>query len=276
MVIDENTKLVGRFHPKVSPRSLNIYNPFFQEVGLNAVYLLFTNDDPKVLVDSMRSLNMVGAVNAGFESKEGLLNLFDSLDETSEFLGKVGYISNEDGKIVGHAQGGLGMLKTIKLTGDFEGKKIIIAGAGGVAKGLLFEIEKSGIKCDVVISNRNVEKANDLKNRFSFVSQVLGFDDINSVSGDVFVNLTHIGGRVTDFSYPEIFLQKFEAIVDVTFEIEETELIKSAKKLNKKYATGWDMFTNQGLVVMEGIFKQDFDFDILKKHVVAGLSQVVK
>ena len=51
MKIDENTKIIGRFHTKPSPRGLNIYNPFFEEAGINAVYLLFYNPDPKILVE---------------------------------------------------------------------------------------------------------------------------------------------------------------------------------------------------------------------------------
>jgi shikimate 5-dehydrogenase len=64
-------------------------------------------------------------------------------------------------------------------------------------------------------------------------------------------------------------------VVDVTFEKENTNLVSIAKKLGLFVATGWDMFTYQGQVCLEGILKEKVDFNILKKHVVAGLSVIV-
>lgn len=277
MQIDENTKVIGRFHKIVSPRSLNIYNPFFQEVGINAVFLLFYNQNPKVLIDGFKSLNLAGAITAGFEQDPVLPTLLDSLDKTAQFMGRIGSITNENGKVVGHAaQAGRGMLRTIKHIINPQNKEIVIVGAGNIAKGLLFEIEQEKIDCKISIYNRTIENAQKLKDRFSMIRNVKRFDELNSASGDLFVNLTHIGGRVTDVSYPETLISQFANIVDVTFETEDTELIRTAKKLKKNISTGWDMFTFQGQVTLEEILHQEIDSRILRKHVAAGLSQTVK
>lgn len=276
MVIDENTKVIGRFHKQVSPRGLNIYNPFFQENNINAVFLLFNNENPKILIDGYRSFNLFGAITAGFESDVVLPTLLDEIDGSAKYIGKIGYLSSENGKIVGHAQGGQGMLRTIKQLGDLQDKKIVIAGAGNVAKGLLFNINEEKIRCSVKIYNKTVKNAEILREDFNFVDNVYPFEEIENAEGDIFVNLTHIGGKVQDISFSDDLLNRFKGIVDVTFETENTKLIESAKKLNKKYATGWDMFTNQGLVILEDLFKQKFDFELFRKHVVNGLSEVVK
>lgn len=276
MRIDENTKVIGRFHKQVSPRGLNIYNPFFQENNINAVFLLFNNENPKVLIDGYRSLALFGAITAGFESDSSLPTLIDEVDDNAKYIGRIGYLSSENGQIIGHAQGGQGMLRTVKRLGDLQNKKIVIVGAGNVAKGLLFNINKEKIKCSVDIYNKSIEKAEILKNDFDFVENIHPFEKVENSEGDIFVNLTHIGGKVQDISFSDDLLSRFKGIVDVTFEAENTKLIESAKRMNKKYATGWDMFTNQGLVILEDLFKQKFDFDSFKKHVVNGLSQVVK
>lgn len=275
MIINENTKLIGRFHKEASPRGLNIYNPFFEEAGLNALYFLFYNPDPKVLINGFRSLNLAGAITAGFESDEVLPTLLDEVDETSRFVGRVGYLTNTDGRVVGHTQSGQGMLRTIKHIINPEDEKIVIVGAGNVAKGLLFEIEKEKINCEVSIFNRTIEKAQKLKKRFEYIKTIDSLDHIKDAKGDLLINLTSIGGKVKDFTFPKSLVQKFSGIVDVTFETEKTELVKTAKALNKKVATGWDMFTYQAQVCIEGILGVKADYKKLKKHVVAGLSATV-
>lgn len=272
MTIDEKTKLIGRFHKQASPRGLNIYNPFFQEERINAIYFLFYNPNPKILIDGFRSLNLTGAITAGFESDSVLPKLLDGVDDTAKFVGRIGYITNENGSIIGHMQGGQGMLRTIKYIVDPSNKKIVIAGAGNVARGLLFEMEKEKIRCSVDIYNRTTDKAKKLKERFSFIKGVRPFRQIDKAKGDIFVNLTQIGGKVRDITYPKFLINKFSNIVDVTFETEETDLIKTARKLSKKVATGWDMFTFQAQVCIEGILGVKADYRKLKKHVVAGLT----
>lgn len=62
---------------------------------------------------------------------------------------------------------------------------------------------------------------------------------------------------------------------DVTFEIEEPNIIKLAKALNKTYSTGWDFFTYQGKVFLENVLGEPIDAQELKKYVEKGLKIVV-
>ncbi len=275
MIINENTKIIGRFHTKASGRGLNIYNPFFEEVGLNALYVLFYDQVPKNLVDGFRLLKLDGAITAGFESDEKLPTLLDEIDEISKYVGKIGYLTRDASRVVGHYQNGLGMLNTIKSLNDLNGLRICIIGAGVVTRGLLAEIEKEGLKPEITIYNRNIEKAKLLMDKFSFVKNVYSFEEIDSAEGDAFINLSDIGGSVLNYRFNIDTIKKFKSVVDVTFETENTELIKTAKELNIRYATGWDMFANQGLVILEDIFKQKFDFKTFKKYVDKGLSEIV-
>lgn len=276
MHIDENTKVIGRFHTQPSPRGLNIYNPLFEELGLNAIYLLFHNPDPRVLMEGFRNFNLTGAITAGFESDKILPTLLDDLDEASQFVGKVGFITRDGNKVVGHSQGGLGMLRTIKQVMDLHGKTLTIVGAGNIAKGLLFEINKEKIDCEIELFNRTLENATNLKDKFTFVKNVQNLDMLKDAKSDLFVNLTDIGGEVTDSFFPEEMVDRFTGVVDVTFQIEKTGLIRKALKLNKIVATGWDMFTYQGQVILEKMLGQEVDFNLFKKHVALGLSCAVK
>ncbi len=275
MVINENTKIFGRFHKAASARGLNIYNPFFEEQQLNSLYVLFQNENPLSLVEGMRNLNLSGAITAGFESDPVLPTLLDDLDDVSRFVNRVGFVTNDNGHLVGRSQGGKGMLRNILHTTQIEGKTISLVGAGTIAKGLLFMLEKEKINTEITIFNRTLENAQKLKDRFPFIKSVKPLNELESSSGDVFVNVSDIGGSVTDFIFSENAIANHDSIVDITFEIENTPLVMEAKRMGKNVGTGWDMFAFQMQVIVEEFFHREFDFDSIKKHVVKGLSTIV-
>lgn len=276
MQIDENTKYIARLHKKPSPRGLNIYNPFFEEVNLNALYLLFYNENTKPLLDGLRNLDFLGAITAGFESGSDLPNQLDGLDPISKFVGKVGYIKNVNGKLTGYLQSGEGLLRSIQTVTKLDDKDIVIVGAGNVSKTLLYVLSQKGIKPrSITLLNRDVKKSENLASSLDLKISVKPFEEINSVSGDLLVNITDIGGSEVDTVYTSDIVNKFSSISDVTFETENTNLVNLGKQLNKTVSTGWDMFTYQGAVILETLFEKQIDATLLKKHVVNGLSSVV-
>lgn len=276
MKINENTKVIARLHTKPSPRGLNIYNPFFEEVGINALYILFYNQNASQLISGMRNLNLAGAITAGFESNDGLPDLLDELSDVSQYLGRIGFIKNKNGKLVGDNQGGQGLLRSIQNVSNIGGKKVVLVGGGNIAKSLLFNINKLENKPkEMVVLNRDLEKILPLKDLFTFVSLAKNLSELTTESGDVLINATDIGGSEEDHVYTESIVEKYSQIADVTFEKEDTNLVNLANKSGKKVSTGWDMFTFQGQVILESILETEIDPIILKKHVVSGLSEVV-
>lgn len=277
MKIDGNTKVIGRFHKKFSPRGLNIYNPFFEELGINAVYLLFYNPDPKVLFKGLRSLNLAGAVTVGFENDPKLFELIDKADGISKYLKAVGYVVNDSGILKGSKQGSEAFFKTMQSVTNVAHKKIVLVGAGNIARGLLFHISKLEKKpVSVEIYNRTLENAENLKSEYDFVTKVGKLENLAKTNGDILANVSHLGGSAEDTVFTKEIVRKFQTITDITFETENTSLIQLAKKANKQFATGWDMFTFQGQIVLENILKMKLPFDVLKKHVRNGLSAEIK
>lgn len=276
MKINENTKVIARLHTKASPRGLNIYNPFFEEAGINAIYVLFYDQDSSKLISGIRNLNMAGAISAGFESNEVLPTLLDDVDEVGKYVGRIGFIKNKNGVLTGSHQGGEGLLRAIQNVENLANKKVVLVGGGNIAKAVLFNINKLENKpCEVILINRTVSKIELIKNDFSFITEVKSLSELNKLSGDVLINATDIGGSEEDNIYSEEIVSKFEQIADVTFEKEGTNLVNLANKLNKKVSTGWDMFTFQGQVILESLLEMKIDPAILKKHVINGLSEVV-
>lgn len=277
--MDENTKIIGRFHTKPSPRGLNIYNPYFQKSGTNATYLLFYNSSPAPLIHGLRDLNFAGAITAGFESNSSLPDLLDELDDTAKFVGKVGFITYKNGVIKGFHQGGIGLLNAINSKHNISTKKVVIIGAGNVVKSLLFAIDKLPVAnqpCSIEIYNRTITNAEIIASSFKQIKRVYSLADMSNASGDILINISEIGGKVEDTLFTEEVINNFQGVSDVTFEKENTNLILTAKKLGKTFSTGWDMFTYQGKECLEKILDIEVDTKLLKECVTKGLSLVVK
>jgi len=272
MNIDENTKVLARLHHSPNNRGLSIYNPYFLETNTNAVYLLFHNKDPKPLVQGLRDLNISGAIPAGFESDPQLIKLVDKLDPIAKEIGGVGLISNTNGKLTGHVQSGDGLLDAILEITDIEDKKIVLMGAGNVAKGLLFIIKERGLKPQKIeIYNRTLEKAELLASKYKSVTKAGSLGQMEKSTGDIFVNTTTIGSpwcEGDDYVFSEKFINNFKFIVDVTFVPLKPQLIKVSEKLGKKTAPGWKMFLYQGRICLEKTLGIKVDLKILSKHIV--------
>lgn len=273
---DQDTKYIARLHKKASPRGLNIYNPFFEEAGINAIYMLHYNEDPKPLIEGMRNLSYLGGIAAGYENDKEFAALLDELDPISTMLGKVGFVKNIDGKLVGSYQGGIGLLNSIREKYDLTNKDIAIVGAGTVATAMLHQIKQDGIKPkSVTVLNRSVENAEKLGEMNDLVRAVKSIDEISNVQGDILINITDIGGSEPDNLYTEQIVEKFEMVSDVTFEREDTNLLNLAQKLGKSRSTGWDMFSHQAIVILESLFEEKMDVELFRKFVRKGLSEVV-
>ncbi len=85
-----------------------------------------------------------------------------------------------------------------------------------------------------------------------------------------------IAGAEVDNLYTAEIGANFAEISHVTFEQEDTNLLNPAKQQSKQYTTDWDIFTYQGIVVLENLFNQTIDPLVFGKHLRTGLSEAVK
>lgn len=273
MKIDTQTKLLGRFHIQDNGTGLNIYNPYFEEQGINAVYMLFRSDKPEQLIDGMRNLQLTGAITAGFEHDPSLAELVDELDETVEVSGIIGNIANVDGKIRAHYQGGYGLLNAIQEKIDTTGRRIVIVGASTVAKTLLLALEKTSQKpSEVAVVNRTLAHGEALTERFDWLKSIHSLDDLGSLEGDILVNATRIGSVDEDAVFTNEIVGDYQAVADVTFGNPVTNLTTLGKSNGLVVVNGWDMFTHQAAVLLKHILGHSADIDRLRHFVSEGLA----
>ena len=143
-------------------------------------------------------------LNVTVPFKEQAWSLCSQLSDGAKLAGAVNTLYlNDQNKICGENTDGIGLVRDIKNQGiSFEGKKILIIGAGGAVRGVLQPILNE-MPEKVVVANRTLSKADALVAIFSELGDVSssGFDQL-SEPFDIVINGTSasLGGQLPDIS----------------------------------------------------------------------------
>lgn len=100
----------------------------------------------------------------------------------------------DDGRLYAENTDGLGLVADLKRLGWLvENQKILILGAGGATKGVLFPLLQA--KQNITIYNRTVDKAVGLAKKFAKFGQIQAdnWEEICSQHFDVIINATSLG-----------------------------------------------------------------------------------
>ncbi len=217
-------------------------NAAFSHLGLSAVYVPF-EIHPDYLKEALYGLKLAGVkgLNVTVPHKEAVLELVDHLDQDAEKIGAVNTLKFTEGGTEGYNTDWIGFLKAIRELENPEGRRVLVLGAGGASKAVVYALVKAG--AEVLIWNRTPEKAERLARTFGVRTVSRPEDVVKEV--DIIVNTTSVGLREDDsplFDYS--LLSKGQAVVDLIYK--ETPLIKSARERGCKTQNGFPMLVYQG------------------------------
>jgi len=123
-------------------------SPYFQQAaldyyGLDIRYEAWETgpDQVRDTVNNLREPGNIGA-NVTVPYKETVLPLLDVIDERARAIGAANTIVKNDEKLVGYNTDASGFVEALEKEGGFdpEGKRVIILGAGGVARAAGFSL----------------------------------------------------------------------------------------------------------------------------------------
>ena len=124
--------------------------------------------------------------------KEQAFALCDELTEAAEYAGAVNtLILLSNGKIKGHNTDGIGLVSDLKNAfGLLTGKRVLLIGAGGAARGAVLPLLQSGV-ASLSICNRTYSKAQTLVSEYSEFSYLKAIEikDIDA-DFDIIINST--------------------------------------------------------------------------------------
>ena len=145
-----------------------IHSMFAQQTGEQLSYeaLLAPLDD---FAGALRTFLQEGrGVNVTVPFKEQAWQLVDSRTPAAELAGAVNTIQRlDDGRLLGDNTDGKGLVRDIQHNAGFElaGKRILLVGAGGAARGVIQPLLEAQ-PAQLCVVNRTVEKAEQLARLF--------------------------------------------------------------------------------------------------------------
>ena len=232
--------------------SPELHNFWFKKYNISADYSLLEIEQNEIeeIIKKIRNKELHG-INVTVPYKQVVIPFLDLiLDDAKETLSVNTISLNKDGKIVGNNTDvyGLeqGFLKRLDEK-NLEKNKILILGAGGVTPSIIYALAKKGIK-QITISNRTIEKAEDIKKRFPFI-KIIKWENIETEvnSMNIIVNATSLGLKNSlDFTQEFKFIKNNLVYYDIIYNPRETTMIKKFKKKGIKTYNGLEMFIYQG------------------------------
>lgn len=217
------------------------HNEEYAKRGHDAVLLAFENEDLAGLVLAIRHLK-IGLTAVTLPFKESILPLLDDLDPLSERLGSVNTVLNIGGKLKGCNTDYLGIKSALEDV-ELADKKVLLLGAGGVAKPVAAFVNDSG--AELLCMNRNRERAEALVHDFG--GRVV--EDPSSENFDVVINATPVGlaPNVDETPLAAQWLRAGQVVFDIVYNPEETRLLREAKAAGAESRSGLLMFKAQAL-----------------------------
>ena len=222
-------------------------SPVFQNaalsyLGLDMVYLPF-EIKPENLRDAVRGLMLAGVrgLNVTVPHKEAVLELADWLSDEVREIGAANTLKFSEGRIEAYNTDWMGFLRAVREVVDVENRKVLVLGAGGASRAVLYALKKAGAQ--ILLWNRTREKAVKLADRFG----VRAVDSVEEAieEAEVIVNTTSVGLKEDD---PPLFdyglIKKEHVVIDLIYK--ETPLIRTAKEKGCLFQTGFPMLVYQG------------------------------
>lgn len=181
-------------NPIAHSKSPQIHQAFAKQFGIELAYekLRVETDDFIEAMDLFFS-NGVGC-NITVPFKEQAYQYADTLSAEAKAAGAVNTLFKTGKGIYGHNTDGIGLINDLTQNHGIQlsNKKVLIAGAGGAAKGVVMPLLQQGVN-SITITNRTVDKAAAVVRSFANESclSVCGYADlVTKGSYDLIINAT--------------------------------------------------------------------------------------
>lgn len=275
-MISADTKVYGIIGNPVS-HSLSpiLQNTLAKEMNIDMSYSAFhVTENIKEAIKGAFALDIKG-FNVTIPYKKDMLDIVSDIDDRAKKIGAINTLIKTENGYKGYNTDiiGLGMsLYNNNLS--IKGKDIIILGAGGAAKAVLYLAIEEGVK-SITLVNRNISKAKELRVEVGIKDiSVISLDDlksnINLLDKDNYFafQTTNVGmhPNVEDcIIEEEAFYEKCDSGIDLIYTPFETSFIKKMKSNGKICINGLDMLILQGVASFEIWNNVKVDKDIIEK-----------
>lgn len=237
------TSLYGLIGNPVSKSISDVtHNYTFKILQHNAVYIKVQIQENELaeFLNLAKKLGFRG-LSVTMPLKEAVMAYLDDIDPQAQKIGAVNTLVMKNGKITGYNTDGIGALNAIENVQQVKGKTIIVLGAGGAAKAIVYEAHRRGALVTVV--NRNEDRGNQLAHRVGCKSKGLHqFADTVKSGYDILINCT---SQSMPIRAEEILSNAL--VMDINTNPKESQFLKCALEKGCRVVYGYQMFVEQAL-----------------------------
>ena len=275
--VSPETKVVGVFgYPVKHSASPAMHNAAFRECGLDYIYLAF-EVKPEHLRDALLGLPALGicGVNLTIPHKENAIRHMNELSEEAIAAGAVNTVVVESGELRGYNTDIEGFLKSLSEDAGFtpEGKKVVVLGAGGAGRAVLFALAQAKVT-ELVIANRTIMRAeklvSDIRQKFPGIKIKAMPLSSNSIGEEIsscglLVNATPLGMKTeVPISDTECLHERL-TVYDLIYTPLSTPLLDEAEKRGAKTVNGLSMLVYQGAASFKLWTRKEPPISVMKR-----------
>jgi len=217
-------------------------NAAFRRETVNAVYLSLHAKSLKDLLACVRDIPIRG-LSITMPYKQEIVEELENSDPPTRLVGACNtVVRGVDGKLYGFNTDMAGIVVPLEQRMHLAGTRILVVGAGGVARAAAFGLKAKG--AEVFITNRTPEKAQSLARQSK--TKYIKRSEVAKQSFDVIINATPVGmgnGKQTPLEEKEL---NTKYVFDLVYVPAETRLIKMARAKGIQVIPGLEMFVQQG------------------------------
>lgn len=243
MSIGPHTQLCGVvLHPAAHTRSPAMHNAAFAALGIDAVYLAF-DVLPEALPAAIAGARALGVrqLAVSLPHKEAVIPLLDEVDDVARRIGAVNTVTLREGRLVGTNTDWLGAVRALERETSLEGKHVVVLGAGGTARAVVWGARARGAR--VTVLNRTRERAEKLAAELSATAG--GLEELARIGGDVLVNTTSVGLRSDHSPVPAEAIPPGCVVLDAVYDPPRTRLLRDAEARGARIVPGKWMLVHQ-------------------------------
>lgn len=217
-------------HPVEHSKSPFIHARFAEQTGEDLVYAAIhaEPDAFERVVDRFRGDGGRG-LNVTLPFKQAAYALASIHTERARRAEAVNTLRFDDGQILGDNTDGEGLIRDLRdnLAVALEGKRVLLLGAGGAARGVLGPLLDTG-PSDLVLANRTPAKARRLCEVFAGAGPVRSaeFHELGNSAFDLLINATaaSVGGDLPPV--PDSAVAPGACVYDLMYAAEETPFVR--------------------------------------------------
>ena len=276
-MIDGNTDLIAHIgYPTHTFKSPMIYNPYFDEAGINAVVVPMgcKGENYPAFLKSVFTLENIRGALITMPHKVTTVGLLDDVTATVRVAGACNAVKKlADGRLVGDMFDGAGFVRGVQRKGfDLAGKRVLVVGTGGVGCAIAASLAGAGIAA-ISLFDVNTASCQALAQRlqahYPQIDVRTGSND--PADHDLVVNATPMGMNEGDPLPMDVSRLSADTFVgEVVMKTETTAFLAAAQARGCRTQVGTDMLYEQIPAYLEYFGLPTTTADVLRR--VAQLS----